>query len=133
MAGGADTTKTLIRHLKQAGVVALVADRDVTGRGVEVEFFGEKTTMPGGPAALAESTGAAIFPVAPRFRSGAGYHMVIEPELPLPEAESRAERIRLGTQAFAERLEGIIREQPDQWHVIQPNWPSDREWLEASR
>lgn len=129
--GGPDTTKRLIRHLKQAGVVALVSDRDLSGHGVEVEFFGENTTMPGGPAALADRTGAAIFPVAPRFRNGAGYHMVIEPELPLPQAENRAERIRLGTQAFADRLEEIIREHPEQWHVIQPNWPSDREWQET--
>lgn len=131
--GGADTTKTLMRHLQETGVVALVADRDVTGRGVEVEFFGELTTMPGGPAALADRTGAAIFPVAPRFARGGGYHMVIEPELPLPDAETRPERIRLGTQAFARRVEEMIRHDPEQWHVIQPIWPSDREWLEARR
>jgi KDO2-lipid IV(A) lauroyltransferase len=128
--GGPDTTKTLVRHLSKAGVVALVADRDVTGRGVEVDFFGEKTTMPGGPAALADLTGAAIFPVATRFRRGAGYHMVIDPEFVLPAASSRAERIRLGTQALAERMEALIRVDPEQWHVIQPNWPSDRVWQE---
>jgi phosphatidylinositol dimannoside acyltransferase len=131
--GGADTTKSLIRHLQGTGVVALVADRDVTGRGVEVEFFGEVTTMPGGPAALADRTGAAIFPVAARFAPRGRYHMVIEPELPLPDAATRQERIQLGTQAFATRVEQLIRPDPEQWHVIQPIWPSDREWLEARR
>lgn len=133
LAGDGDTTKQLVRHLKNAGVVALVSDRDVTGRGVEVEFFGERTTMPAGPVALADRTGAAIFPVAPLFREGAGYEMVIYPELEIPEAESRAERIRAGTQEYARRLEGIIRAAPTQWHVVVPNWPSDREWQAARR
>ena len=43
----------------------------------------------------------------------------------LPDAETRLDRIRLGVQAFATVLEDIIREEPSQWHLFQPNWPSD--------
>lgn len=133
LAGDENTTKDLIRHLKNGGVVALVSDRDVTGRGVDVEFFGERTTMPAGPVALADRTGAAIFPVAPLFADGAGYEMVIYPELVIPPADTRAERIQAGTQEYARRLEDIIRSSPTQWHVLVPNWPSDREWQATRR
>ncbi len=133
IAGSAGTTKQLLRHLKEGGAIALVADRDVTGRGVEVEFFGESTTMPGGPVALADRTGAALFPVATLFANGAGYRMVIYPELELTPEGTKSERIEAGTRAFARQLEGMVREHPEQWHVIVPNWPSDRTWLEERR
>jgi Bacterial lipid A biosynthesis acyltransferase len=53
----------LAQRLRASQVVALVCDRDVTGRGMEVEFFGGKARMMGGPAALAVQTGAALMPV----------------------------------------------------------------------
>jgi len=125
VAGEPETVRKLLRCLKDGGVVALVSDRDVTGSGVDVEFFGEKTTMPGGPAAMADRTGAAMVPVAPFFAEGAGYDMIIYPELELPSDGSRADRVRAGTQAYADALEEIIRDRPTQWHIMVPNWPSD--------
>jgi len=122
--GGGSTMSLLTKALKQGRVVALVADRDVSGRGVAVEFFGEMTTMPAGPFSLVELTGAALFPVGSYF-DGSGWRFVVHPELPLPEAEKRSERIRLGTQALAHEFEGIIRVKPTDWHLFQPNWPSD--------
>ena len=133
LAGKGDTTRLLLRYLKGGGAAALVSDRDLTRRGVDVEFFGEKTTMPAGPVALADRTGAALFPVGAFFDDGAGYRMVVYPELEIPDHTDRSERIAVGTQELAHRLEEMIRAHPEQWHVIQPNWPSDREWLEARR
>jgi KDO2-lipid IV(A) lauroyltransferase len=106
--------------------VALLSDRDLSRRGVEVEFFGEKTTLPPGPASLAIKTGAPLFPVGTYFRED-GHHVVIRPRLSIPEVESRSEQIKLLTQEMAGELEGLIRRAPDQWHLLQPNWPSDRE------
>lgn len=126
IAGRGSTMATLARGLQEGNVVALVADRDVTGRGIEVEFFGEATTMPAGPASLALMTGAALFPIGTYF-DGDGHRFAIRPELRIPEAESRSERIALGTQDLAHAYEEIIREQPTDWHLFQPNWPSDRE------
>ena len=133
IAGDADTMKRLLRWLKDGGAAALVSDRDVTGRGVEVDFFGEQTTMPAGPVALADRTGAALFPVVSLFKRGAGHRLTVYPELEIPDVEPRHERVRQGTQAFAHRLEEIIRTHPDQWHVMQPNWPSDHDWMAAQR
>ncbi|HEX9855733.1 MAG TPA: phosphatidylinositol mannoside acyltransferase [Acidimicrobiia bacterium] len=124
---GAKVTAALMRRLGDGGTVALVADRDVTGRGVEVEFFGEKTTMPAGPVALAERTGAALFPVGSYFKEGKGHDFVIHEPIVIPDAPTREERIAGGVKAFASALEGIIRVAPEQWHLFVPNWPSDEE------
>ena len=119
-------TSALLRRLKEGGTIALLSDRDLTGRGVEVEFFGERTTIPAGPVAMAERTGAVLLPVGCSFDKGAGHAFVVRPPLEIPEAETREARIAAGSQLLAHQLEGIIREFPEQWHLFQPNWPSDR-------
>ena len=123
-------TRKLMRILKSGGAIALVADRDVTGRGVEVEFFGEHTTMPAGAVALADATGADLLPVGAYFKDGRGYRIVVHDPVVLPAAPTREERIALGVQAFALVLEEIIREAPWQWHLFQPNWPTDARFVE---
>lgn len=118
-------TRKLMAILKRGGAVALVADRDVTGRGIEVEFFGERTTMPAGAVALADATGADLIPVGAYYKHGRGYRIVVHDTVRLPDVPARDERIRIGVQEFARVLEDIIREEPSQWHLFQPNWPSD--------
>ena len=130
LAGQGSMMRRLARGLRKGQSVALVSDRSVTGKGVDVEFFGEMTSMPAGPMVLAEMTGAAIFPVGPYFEEGAGYRLVVHDPLEMPDIDDRTERIRVGTQEIARKLEEIIRERPTQWHLFQPLWPSDRAWLE---
>jgi KDO2-lipid IV(A) lauroyltransferase len=105
--------------------VALLADRDLKGRGVEVEFFGEVTTLPPGPATLALRTGAPLFPVG-TFFDGGGYRVVVRPAIPIPDSGTRSEKIAAMTQVLAREMESLIRQAPEQWHLVQPNWPSDR-------
>jgi lauroyl/myristoyl acyltransferase len=120
----------VMRRLEEAisanKAVALLSDRDLKGKGVQVEFFGEKTTLPPGPATLALRTGAPLFPVGCYFDNG-GYRVVIHEPLTFPEEGSRTEKVAAITQALAARLEEIISVTPEQWHLVQPNWPSDRE------
>ncbi|GMQ97545.1 MAG: phosphatidylinositol mannoside acyltransferase [Acidimicrobiia bacterium] len=122
----------LIRRLKGGGAIALLSDRDVTGNGIDVEFFGERTTVPAGPVALAELTDSALIPVAAYFREGKGYRIEVRDAVELPGGTSRAERVSAGAQALTVILEDMIRVEPSQWHLFQPNWPSD-ERLGASR
>lgn len=120
----------VMRRLEQAiadnKAVALLSDRDLKRRGVEVEFFGEKTTLPPGPATLAIRTGAPLFPVGCYFKKG-GYRVEVRDPLPIPEVGSRTEKVAALTQELARELESIIGEAPSQWHLVQPNWPSDDE------
>lgn len=125
------TTRKLLEALKNGQTVALLNDRDLSGRGVTVDFFGEATTLPAGPAALAIRTGAAIVPVASYFAPGDGHHIIIEPEVTVPMIGTTEERVRAATQALANVLERQVRRHPEQWHLVQPNWPSDRESLSA--
>lgn len=122
---GRRVTEALIERLRAGETVALLADRDLTGRGVEVDFFGERTTIPAGPVALADRTGATILPVGCYFNRGRGHTFVVHPPLELPEGAPRTVRVDLGAQSLARVLEEIIEEAPEQWHLFQPNWPSD--------
>lgn len=115
----------LIRTLKAGKAIALLADRDVTGRGVDVKFFGEVTRMPAGPVGLADMTGARLIPVGVYFKKGAGHRIVVHPPVVLPDLEAREDRVAAGAVLMGAELEKIIRDTPAQWHLFQPNWPSD--------
>ncbi len=124
--GRVEVMRRLEQALAENKAVALPSDRDLKGRGVEVEFFGEKTTLPPGPATLAVRTHAPLFPVGTYFSDG-GYRVVVREPIPVPEGLKRGEQVKLMTQALAHEFETIIREAPYQWHVVVPNWPSDQE------
>ena len=126
---GLRATGELAKRLEAGGTVALLSDRDLSGRGVPVEFFGEETTMPAGPVALADRTGAPIHIVGSYFKRGRGHIYRIADPLPLPTDGEREERIAAGVQAFAVVLEEMIRRAPEDWHLFVPNWPSDREQI----
>ncbi len=128
---GPDAGKAVLRAIREGHVVALLCDRDIEGTGVEVDFFGERTTLPAGPATLALRTGAALLPTAVYFR-GDGHYALVEPPLPIERSGGRLRNdIVRATQQIATALEGLISLAPDQWHLQQPNWPSDWDALEA--
>jgi KDO2-lipid IV(A) lauroyltransferase len=122
--GRVEVMRRLEHAIAERKAVALLADRDIRGRGVEVEFFGERTTLPPGPATLAVRTGAPLLPVGCYFEDH-GHRVVVKAPLAVPEGASRSERVAVMTQSLARELEGIIAEAPCQWHLVQPNWPSD--------
>lgn len=115
----------LIRTLKEGKVIALLADRDVTGSGLTTEFFGEETKMPAGPVGLAILTGAALIPVGVYFKKGAGHRIEVHAPIEIPELETRDQTVEAGAALMAGKLEEIISRDPTQWHLFQPNWPSD--------
>ena len=116
--------------LRRNELVGLLSDRDITGDGVEVEFFGERTTLPAGPATLALRTGAAILPMTIYFRGRNGHHGVVRPPVPVGRQGKLRDDVARITQLVARELEIFIRADPAQWHLMQPNWPSDREFLD---
>ena len=132
LAEGSATMRALLAALREGRLVALVADRNIGGKGIEVEFFGERTSLPAGPAVLALRTGAVLLPGACYFKSGAGHRMVVLPPVEVPP-KGTPRRAEVMTQELARRFEDLIREAPTQWHLVQPNWPSDREFLAELR
>jgi len=123
--GRVEVMRRLEHAIAEGKAVALLADRDIKGRGVEVEFFGERTTLPPGPATLAVRTGAPLLPAGCYFEDH-GYRVVVKAPLAVPAGVSRSEQVAAMTQSLARELEGIIGEAPRQWHLVQPNWPSDQ-------
>jgi KDO2-lipid IV(A) lauroyltransferase len=122
---GPSAGTTVVRALKANRPVALLCDRDIQGTGVEVEFFGERTTLPSGPATLALRTGAPLLPTTVYFRNPEGYHGVVRPPLDATRHGALRDDVTRITQALAYELEALIRRAPEQWHLLQPNWPSD--------
>jgi len=123
---GPEAGKAVSLALKSGHVIALLSDRDITGGGIEVDFFGERTTLPAGPATLALRTGATLLPVAMYDQPGGGHLAVVKPPLPVERKGTFREDVTRLTQDIALTLESLIRADPSQWHLLQPNWPSDR-------
>lgn len=123
---GPGATSELLRALRAGGAVCLVCDRDLTGDGVEVELFGEPTTMPAGPAVLALRTGAPLVPVGIYFRQRRGRLVRILPPVPAERSGSLRDDVRRVTQELAHRFETLIAAAPDQWLMMQPVWSRDR-------
>jgi KDO2-lipid IV(A) lauroyltransferase len=123
---GPDVSSIVLRALRDNRIVCLLSDRDLTGDGVEVDFFGERTTLPAGPATLALRTGAALLPVAVYFGPGRAHHGVVKPPIPTARQGRLRDDIARLTQCLAHEFEALIRAAPAQWHLLQANWPSDR-------
>ncbi len=131
---GPDSASKVLRAIRANHVVALLADRDIEGNGVEVEFFGEVTTLPGGPATLALRTGAALIPTVCYFdEPGTGVFGIAEEPLDTTRRGKLREDVKRVTQDMAYAFERQIERAPEQWHLLQPNWPSDFEALNIPR
>ena len=124
---GPDTTMRLLDTLRSGRVVGLLADRDLAGNGVEVDFFGEKTTLPAGPALLSLRSGAALMTCAIYQRDAGVFHAVMQPPLDSNRSGRLRQDVQRLTEEMARALEDLIRLAPEQWHLFQPNWPTDRE------
>lgn len=128
---GPDAGRAVLKAIHEKHIIALLCDRDIEGNGVEVDFFGERTTLPAGPATLAFRTGAAVLPTAIYFREHGHFAQVNAP-IPVERREKRLKAdVQRVTQDIAHALETMIAAAPDQWHLQQPNWPSDWDALEA--
>jgi lauroyl/myristoyl acyltransferase len=125
LTGGPDVFAELRGHLTSPVVMPLLADRDLTARGIEVELCGHRTSMAAGPAALSLATGVQLFPVSIHYEPEPGsdwrHRIVIrfhEPVEPPGSGTTRAKATAL-TQACADVLGAAIREHTQDWHMMQ--------------
>jgi KDO2-lipid IV(A) lauroyltransferase len=116
--GGSSPFGVLAQRLRAGKLVALPCDRDVTGGGIEVDFFGERALMMGGPAALCVQTGAALMPATLWFDEDR-WGVRIHEEIPVPEVGDRWQKAAAMTQEIARVFEQGIREHPADWHMLQ--------------
>ncbi len=122
--GGASRFGVLARRLRDGGLVCLLCERDLTGGGIEVEFFGEPARMMGGAAALAVHTGAALMPVT-LWYDGPYWGAHIHPEIGVPADGDRPGKVHAMTQQLARVFEAAIAEHPEDWHMLQKVFVAD--------
>jgi phosphatidylinositol dimannoside acyltransferase len=127
--GGPSPFGVMAQRLRQGRLVCIVADRDLSSAGVEVELFGEKARIGAGPAALAVRTGAALMPVTLWF-TPAAWRGRIYPEIPVPAEGTRQEKVTVMSQQLAAVWQAGISEHPEDWHMLQKVFVAD---LDASR
>jgi KDO2-lipid IV(A) lauroyltransferase len=125
---GPSAGTAVLRALADGHIVCLLSDRHVGDTaGVQVTFFDELTTLPAGAATVALRTGAPLMPAAVYF-SGRhdGHFGIVRPPLETARTGARLrDDVQRVTQLLAGELELLIRRAPTQWHLMQPNWPSD--------
>jgi KDO2-lipid IV(A) lauroyltransferase len=111
--------EVLCERLRNNRAVCLMAERDLTRTGVQVDFFGEPTRMPAGPAKLAIATGAALLPSHCWFEDD-GWRVWIQPALDCTSGD-----VGVVTQALADQFTKNIAAHPEDWHMLQPQWLAD--------
>jgi len=123
--GGPHPFGVMAQRLRAGKLVCIVADRDLSATGVEVDFFGEKALLPAGPAALAVQTGAALMPVITSFVGEYEWAAYVHDEIPVPETGDRKQKVAAMTQQLAAVFEQGIREHPQDWHMLQRLFVAD--------
>jgi lauroyl/myristoyl acyltransferase len=112
----------LAERAEQGWVVALLSERDLSSRGVEVEFFGGRTRMPPGPALLALRTQAPLYAADMWYSPERAMARLRRIELPAESEGSQAERVKLVTQRLADAFAIGIAAHPQDWHMLQKLW-----------
>ena len=113
---------TLVEHVVRGRLVCLMADRNFSGRGVEVEFAGRRVTLPAGPAQVARRSGAALIPTVAHYggeplRRGSRMRLAIGPAIP---AQPGDDGLVAMVQGCADFFTQVLREHPEDWHLLQP-------------
>jgi KDO2-lipid IV(A) lauroyltransferase len=111
----------LVQLIAENHVIALVADRDLKGRGVAVEMFGRERMIPAGPALLALGTGAPLHACS-CYDLQDGWMFRIGPPIEIERTDSLRADVTTLTRELAERFERSIAASPTQWHMFQPAW-----------
>jgi KDO2-lipid IV(A) lauroyltransferase len=120
---GASALREVYKVLKANGMVAMAMDRDIAGNGEPMEFFGATTRIPIGVVEVGIRTGAALLPVV-LLRDGHRVDARLYPPLAYDAAAPRQAEVHRVAEEVLRLFERIIRDHPDQWHVLDPIWPT---------
>ena len=115
------TIPILMDRLNQGKLIALVADRDMSRNGIEVNFLGGIAKMPAGPAILAIKSGSPLVTAYIRYLDN-GIEITFDETIKLPIAGSEEEQVRKITQSMADNFAKRIKDSPVDWHMLQRIW-----------
>ncbi|WP_435300179.1 phosphatidylinositol mannoside acyltransferase [Timonella sp. A28] len=130
-AGDSGVFRQLLRAAKgPSHLICLLADRDLSASGIEVNFFGHTARVAAGPAALAVASDAPLFPVGVTYekitgkrrkQAGASWGIVLKfyPPVDIDRTQTKEEQINATTQKWVTALEESIAQHPEDWHMLQ--------------
>jgi KDO2-lipid IV(A) lauroyltransferase len=121
---GASALRDVYKLLRDNGCVAMAMDRDIIGNGEPMEFFGAEARIPIGVVEVGIRTGAALVPIV-LFRAGHRVDARVYPEITYDAAAPRQAEVRRVAEQVLRHFERVIAEHPEQWHVLDPIWPTD--------
>jgi KDO2-lipid IV(A) lauroyltransferase len=115
--------RKVLQALRDEEMVITAIDRDITGTGHVMPFFGKPAPIPLGPAAIALRLGTPLLPVCVYRLPDDSY---VAEGAPLVYAKStgdaRADQVR-ATEQVLRQIERFIQQHPEQWHVPHRIWP----------
>jgi KDO2-lipid IV(A) lauroyltransferase len=110
---GRPAVRAINEALQRNGVIALLCDLE-QGPGVDVRFFGRRSVVPGGPAALALKTGVPLIPAYQYATGPSRYHVHLDPPMTLAAGETKESVM----QRVVSRFEDFIKDRPEQWYAF---------------
>lgn len=131
LTGAGDVFRQLVRVARTGpGLLPLLADRDLTAKGLEVDLFGHRARVAAGPAALAVTTGAPLVPVTVTYErlrrerrraAGSPWGIVLSfgARVEVPPGVPRAEQVPALTQLWVDAVAEQIHARPQDWHMLQ--------------
>ena len=119
--GQVDLYPRLMAAGREGRLLALLAERDLTARGIPVQFMGQPTKMPAGPGALAVDIDALVVPVE-LWYEGPDMHGLAHSPFEAPKTGTRDEKIAAVTQEMADTFTAAVRRHPQDWHMMQRMW-----------
>ncbi len=132
LTGGGDVFTVLREAARGPGIIPLLADRDLTRRGLTVELCGHPARVAVGPAALALAEGRPLYPITiaheERGRPGSGRWgicITFHEAVPVPSDGSTQDKVAAMTQACVDVLGAVIAADPTQWHMMQKVFLAD--------
>ena len=112
----AKVTGELTSRLNDGELVALVADRDLSQSGVDVDFFGSNARMPAGPALLAYRTKAHLITAYVSYTSF-GIKIKFSGPFKVDRQNSESQEVQRLTQSVANQFAADSRNEPSSWHM----------------
>jgi KDO2-lipid IV(A) lauroyltransferase len=121
-----EAVRKTLRKVKKNGCVAILSDRDYTGQGMEMEFFGTKTRIPAGGLLLGLRSGAAVIPAFAIRVGMCRYHVIFDDPIQLESKGYQEEDMRKDMEKWVKVLEKYVRKYPTQWYRFEPFWEPEK-------
>jgi len=118
-----ESPKKILKHLKDGGILGVLADQDVDSvEGIYVDFFGKSAYTPVAPVKLGLTTGASLLPCFVVRDTDNKFKIIVEKPIILNRTENKEEDIKKYTVSWTRVLEEYVKKYPDQWVWVHKRW-----------